>query len=790
MEIEGRQQSITIQQQIEVAYQEAVALKRQEELIREEEAAWQAGNNLKSKRGAADKEKRAKKKQAKQKRSNRKKDKAKDDKSSTPLHDKDQRDRLLEERALEDFSLKEQSLLDKCDLQEGEVSGVSDTGEDTIEACQPDLEDRDSSPVNWDTDASEIHPPTEASSSATSTHPVENGKAKKMSRASMDDSSSTCSSDSVPPLVNGPQKGHALPGNCSQTTSIRGKNQQNSENNDQSAWTHDTDSQSLDSAPDSVLVCDAGSTCDSTGPEPDSILSLKDRIQWPEQHAVEKEGVSSQGRMSGQDDIVLDRPSKQSCEPADEVPSSSASSPVTKSISTSTRELSSLTLVEPGPIRSSSANSPVEKSVLLLTRSPHSFPSISQPDAQKSIRTIKFPSHHDIPTESTTTDAQNTMSRPSNTLVVAGPRPTTPVLAMAQSSPSLARSASAAGRLTTSSDQLPSTSSGVAYQSYRNAMMNINKGKSSGIPSYTSSSYSIANAAPYSPLLSSALPLTSPSSSTAATSSPSTATASLLSHSAFARESGNSVETSGCPGFTFGTVTPEILQKPYQSGLLQEEPNSFAWVDGRALHEGGNSLFCEPYFQKDRPSLDVYASRNRRHVGVLDSQDEFPHLDIINYLLDEEQVIGKTTTAGAMLHNPGHVFSRQFTFPGMQSVGRGSEMGMMGTVSSSSGCRFESSVGYPEDSLQHTYGSRVAPYDARREVYDMVMSPYVLQQTEQPDSFLSINQQGQRQWSADSADNSLLRNSEMFQLPISDYANLGHDNGLNGYVAFKPPSGR
>ena len=47
---------------IEVKYQEAVALKRQEELIREEEAAGQAEIELRSKRLAAEKEKRAKKK--------------------------------------------------------------------------------------------------------------------------------------------------------------------------------------------------------------------------------------------------------------------------------------------------------------------------------------------------------------------------------------------------------------------------------------------------------------------------------------------------------------------------------------------------------------------------------------------------------------------------------------------------------------------------------------------------------------------------------------------------------
>ncbi|KAL6003775.1 TNF receptor-associated factor 1a [Asimina triloba] len=49
--------------QIEVAYQEAVALRRQEELIREEEAAGLAESELKAKRGTVEREKRTKKKQ-------------------------------------------------------------------------------------------------------------------------------------------------------------------------------------------------------------------------------------------------------------------------------------------------------------------------------------------------------------------------------------------------------------------------------------------------------------------------------------------------------------------------------------------------------------------------------------------------------------------------------------------------------------------------------------------------------------------------------------------------------
>ncbi|CAL4894362.1 unnamed protein product [Urochloa decumbens] len=74
---------------IEVAYQEAVALKRQEELIREEEEeAGLLENQMKGKRGGGgnEKDKRAKKKQAKQKKNNRKvKDKERDEKCEVKI---------------------------------------------------------------------------------------------------------------------------------------------------------------------------------------------------------------------------------------------------------------------------------------------------------------------------------------------------------------------------------------------------------------------------------------------------------------------------------------------------------------------------------------------------------------------------------------------------------------------------------------------------------------------------------------------------------------------------------
>lgn len=102
-----------------------------------------------------------------------------------------------------------------------DVSDVSDDGDDVAETPQHDSEDRDGSPGNWDTDTSEIHPYTEASSSAGSL-PVHNEGVEKKSPSTMDDSSSTCSTDSVPSVVmNGPYKGNSLPSNKSQTSPSR-----------------------------------------------------------------------------------------------------------------------------------------------------------------------------------------------------------------------------------------------------------------------------------------------------------------------------------------------------------------------------------------------------------------------------------------------------------------------------------------------------------------------------------------------------------------------------------------
>ncbi|CAM8888448.1 unnamed protein product [Rhodiola kirilowii] len=76
-------------QKIEIAFQEAVAARIQEELIREEEEAREAELEKKAKRQAADKEKRLKKKMNKQKRSRNGKGQQKDEKSNLTIDEHD-----------------------------------------------------------------------------------------------------------------------------------------------------------------------------------------------------------------------------------------------------------------------------------------------------------------------------------------------------------------------------------------------------------------------------------------------------------------------------------------------------------------------------------------------------------------------------------------------------------------------------------------------------------------------------------------------------------------------------
>jgi hypothetical protein len=151
--------------------------------------------------------------QAKQKRNNKKvKDKGREERTIMAVHETSQEDNAVDEKM--DSNEEAQILSEKPDAME-DISDVSDSVDGVAEMLQPDSEDRDTSPVNWDTDASEVHPPTEASNNGIGgVSSIQNGVSDKRCSSAIDDSSSTCSSDSLPSVVMiDPCKGNSF-SNC------------------------------------------------------------------------------------------------------------------------------------------------------------------------------------------------------------------------------------------------------------------------------------------------------------------------------------------------------------------------------------------------------------------------------------------------------------------------------------------------------------------------------------------------------------------------------------------------
>ncbi|RZC81330.1 hypothetical protein C5167_043908 [Papaver somniferum] len=764
---------------IEVAYQEAVALKRQEELIREEEEAWQAESEQKAKRGAADKEKRAKKKQSKQKRSSRKgKDKGRSEKLDVSLKDKMQSEETLD-RAMDGLSLK-LSTLEKPDTLE-DVSDVDDAV-DVTKTLQVDLEDRDVSPVNWDTDTSEVHAATETSSSGVSGLPMhQNGRGKKKNTSVMDDSSSTCSTDSVPSVVmNGPPyKGNTSPYYKRQTSaSTRGKNQRGTETLGQSGWVHEMDShQQSDSAPDAGHLQDLSGAC-TVAAEPESLYSLKDRIHWLEQHLVEKEEEVStlQKKLTVKDlDVVngqkkhlveVERPDQRRAEEASggptsfstNLPSNVQSKPVGESV----------TWDQPYPVKVTSPNSPRQTEKVAPARAPSpQVPSISKPEANNICMSRSKSTH--TPSEEVTPHQVAPLSRPLSAPLVPGPRPTAAaaaVVSIGSTTPLLARSYSAAGRLGT--DSLPETQ-GYASPSYRNAIMG--KTMAPTPPAGFAVRPSCSAVSLSSP------PKSQPLISTQANLPPNSA-----------RKDQNLVR----PGFTFGSVTPEILQNRPQ------------WMEGGSPQNTNPSSMLNRGIQ----NLDFYGSSRASTSAAAThgvSSDEYPHLDIINFLFEEEHSIGKTAEGSAVFnttnsmhhhHQQQHSLNRQFTFPG--------DLNMSGEAGGPliNSCRFQRQESYHHDDLlqqQQLYGSSSggSSYDGFREVYPIVGMPY--RDGQQIDGMID------NQWSVAGGGTDLsllsLRNTAIgdgylyhqhqhhlhnhHQLP--EYLNLACD--VNGYPVFQPSNG-
>ena len=161
--------------------------------------------------------------------------------------------------------------------------------------------------------------------------------------------------------------------------------------------------------------------------------------------------------------------------------------------------------------------------------------------------------------------------------------------------------------------------------------------------------------------------------------------------------------------------------------------------------------------------------------GVL--ADEFPHLDIINDLLDEEHNVGWAARAGTGFHSLGngsHLLNRHFSFP--------SNLGMSGEMGSSSGsCRFERARSYHDDEFQRGNNSSLGN-TLREFIPQASLLPYANGQ---------IDGSVPTQWPMASSDLSLLgmRNADADSYPYysPEYYNLAC--GVNGYTVFRPSNG-
>ncbi|KAL8265170.1 hypothetical protein R6Q59_023300 [Mikania micrantha] len=679
---------------IEVAYQEAISLKRQEELIREEEEAWMAESEQKAKR-ASEKEKKLKKKQAKQKRNNRKlKDKGRDEKPSVVIEEKSQKESPVMEDA--DLFKKPDSLED--------VSDASDSVDCVTESLlRPDSDDRDSSPVNWDTDTSEPHHlSTEACSSGVISE--QNGGRKCSSI--MDDSSSTCSTESLPSvMING--------------SPYRANSHQN---------------QKTQSSPSRAKVKRGKDTIQQHAEFDGVATSLQDNMKWIEQDVVKKvdEVASLQKKLSIKGDVEADRHSKDKITVS--VTPSSPKSPSkfspravkTLDLKSTAQNTDSGLARKPSSENAQNTDKPVglpnltDGSVLSKphpqisgTQKPPEKPLIvhqaaspaQKPVNGQAVSITEKPVAHQVLTKPVTSlliKPVPSMSRPLSAPLVEGSKPnvtsTAPVMSLVQTGPFLSRSASAAGYL--GPDMSPVGQS-FGPQSYRNAMI--------GSPvSATSSSFSQTHSQTYSqPVF---LPQTTPE----------------------RIDSTNSIR----PTFSFGMTNHDAT--------LQ---NGSQWME--SLQSGNSSSRSQPQ-------------------GML--AEEFPHLDIINDLLDDEYAMPIASGPVLPFHNGPRHLSHQLTFPGDMG-------GSLDQGSSTSSCRFDRTRSFHEE-FQHGFGGG---FDFSR---DMIPP----QPNLQPYANGQVDGLVQNQWQIGGSDLTYMDGDGYpYHMP-ADYSNM--TMGVSGYTLYRPSNGQ
>ncbi|KAL8158306.1 TNF receptor-associated factor homolog 1a-like isoform X2 [Apium graveolens] len=747
---------------IEVAYQEAVALKRQEELIREEEAAWLAESQQKMRRGTADKEKKSKKKQGKQKKNSRKvKDKGRYEKPDTVLGDN-------LESITNDLLVVDAEPVSKPHRFE-DVSDVSDSIDCSLELPQANSEHRESSPVNWDTDTSELNPITVANSSGISG--ISSVQIEERKCPVIDDSSSTSSTDLLPSVIaNGPSNGSSLVKQKKQKSLSRGKNQRVKAVR-ANGQVNDTNIQLSDVSSDVGQVIDSAGICKVAEPE----KAVSNLLQHRTVQVAKKEEVVVMDRKSTViEEVGMEKPIKlktTSTQSSSRRPLKNLSSAVDSKLQSKTASAIDTVLMSK---QSSLRDQKTDKMAIPAIPSQRAMPKVTENPISQQVPFSSDRSKFEKPSGTTEkhiaqrvpvksekpTATQPAILRPLSAPLIPATEVCTPVVPMVQTAQSLSRSVSAAGRL--NRDQSPATTSHVP-QSYRNAMMGSQ---------YTASS-----------------------------------TGSTLTHSSNSEK--NSVHTYLHPAMIstpirsdlqFGMVSHDILQNvPHwmeshrmdssRSDCSHPIQNVPRWMENHQQDTRSVNSDCSVHndFQnfdmarsvqcrsQDQLPFGIPAVTSRRPIPGA-SCDDFPHLDIINNLLDDENGIfmPATTSSGfqTLSNGPHHLNQQGYTFPG--------DIGLSGDFGSSSSSIFEQTQSYHDDEYYHSYNFASDHFDSNW-IHQANLQPY----QNGTDGLIP------NQWQAGNPDLSYpsMRSSGNgnFSYHIPEYSNLVC--GANGYNVFRPSRG-
>lgn len=348
------------------------------------------------------------------------------------------------------------------------------------------------------------------------------------------------------------------------------------------------------------------------------------------------------------------------------------------------------------------------------------------------------------------------MSRPLSAPLVPGPRPAVSVVSMVQAAPILTRSVSATGRL--GPEPTASATQSNVPQSYRNAIIGVPVGGNSCAYSQNHSAISMLNASTHSqaPALVSA-PLFSPHSSD--------------------RMDPNPIK----PNASLGLANHHDMLE--NGALWNEHPQRDSRLNlrvdcGPLINEVQSFDMYNPMQSRSRDHLpsEFPACTSGRQGHVL--PDEFPHLDIINELLDDEHGLGMVTGANSGHQNFGngpHYLNRHYSFPGDPAMPSG-PLGSSG--------RFDRTRSYHDDFLQYGHGAYGRTYDALGEDMIPQLSP-------QPYVNGQIDGYALNQWHMRGSDIPSLgvRHMDDNRYPcyLPEYQNL--NSGINGYTVFRPSNG-